>query len=367
MKSATIGSAMIDIITIVANEDIERISMTNAHNSFLLLEQGRKVEALNISTHVGGGAINAAVALSRLGHDVNPIVKVGQDLEAKQVLQLLERENLSKDNILTTDAANTGCSVIIASHDRNASIFTARGANCLITEDDIHPGLFEDIGLLHIAPMSKQSADAFPRIAKLGKKAGAFVVANPGSRQITRRGVEFLNSASDIDLININRHEAETLLPALLQNTKKADMRTITPPLGISKGLLSRGLLMDQAHCPLSGFVSLIQSLGPRYILVSDGTGGAYLGAPEGIYHCPILKTEVKGTAGAGDSFTSTSGALLASGMSPSQVLPRAAINASSVVSFVDTQTGLLSAQELDKRYARYKDELKVEFYPWNH
>ena len=43
------------------------MSMLNADSSFLLLEEGRKTEAVEISTHVGGGAINAAVSMAGCG------------------------------------------------------------------------------------------------------------------------------------------------------------------------------------------------------------------------------------------------------------------------------------------------------------
>ncbi len=69
MKVLTIGSAMIDTIAIIDSARIERMSMKNAASSFLLLEEGRKTEAEEVSTHAGGGAVNAAVAMARLGID----------------------------------------------------------------------------------------------------------------------------------------------------------------------------------------------------------------------------------------------------------------------------------------------------------
>ena len=65
MKVLTVGGAMIDTIAIIASDRIERMTMKNADNSFLLIEEGRKTEATEISTHVGGGAVNAAVAMAR--------------------------------------------------------------------------------------------------------------------------------------------------------------------------------------------------------------------------------------------------------------------------------------------------------------
>src|SRR5262249_21197196 len=86
MEGLTVGGAMIDTIAIIANDRIERIRMTNADNSFLLLEEGRKTEALEVSTHVGGGAVNAAVAMARLGLDVGTLVKLGKDARAETLL-----------------------------------------------------------------------------------------------------------------------------------------------------------------------------------------------------------------------------------------------------------------------------------------
>jgi ribokinase len=70
MNVLTIGSAMIDTIAIIDSGRIERMSMLNADSSFLLLEEGRKTEAEEVSTHAGGGAANAAVAIARLGMSV---------------------------------------------------------------------------------------------------------------------------------------------------------------------------------------------------------------------------------------------------------------------------------------------------------
>ena len=79
MKAVTFGGAMADSIAIVANDQVERMSMRNAQSSFLLLEEGRKIEADQISQHCGGGAVNTAVCMSRLGWDVSAVIKLGQD------------------------------------------------------------------------------------------------------------------------------------------------------------------------------------------------------------------------------------------------------------------------------------------------
>ena len=56
LRALTIGSAMVDIIVLVASRSVERVNTHNATSSFLLLEQGRKIEAESITPHVGGYA-----------------------------------------------------------------------------------------------------------------------------------------------------------------------------------------------------------------------------------------------------------------------------------------------------------------------
>ena len=116
MRVLTIGSAMVDTIAIIDSGRIERMTMLNADSSFLLLEEGRKTEAVEVSTHSGGGAVNVAVAMARLGMDVALLAKVGVDARAETILQRLEKEGVSTVWVKRDPRLPTGSSVLIASH-----------------------------------------------------------------------------------------------------------------------------------------------------------------------------------------------------------------------------------------------------------
>ena len=139
MNVLTIGGAMLDTIVTIASDKIEQMKMRNAESSFLLLEEGLKTEADHIATQCGGGAVNAAVAAARLGHATSAIVKVGRDDKAKTILGRLGEEGVDLEWISVDDEAPTGASVIISSHDRNAAVFTYRGANTRLKAADF-PG-----------------------------------------------------------------------------------------------------------------------------------------------------------------------------------------------------------------------------------
>jgi ribokinase len=108
-----------------------------------------------------------------------------------------------------------------------------------------------------------------------------------------------------------------------------------------------------------------LRKLGPRYVVVTDGRHGAFVGTEEAIMFCPVLETKVAGTAGAGDAFNATFTAFVASGRPAEEALQAAAINAGSVVGHVDTQTGLLSREAIDQRLRETMDTLKVRI--WSH
>ncbi len=110
-RAVTVGSAVVDIIAVVANKDIERLTLQNTAASFLLLEPGRKIEADGISIHTGGGAINTAVALRRLGYEAAPLVKIGLDLNASKVLETIATEQLGDRLVTRSNNFATGVAV----------------------------------------------------------------------------------------------------------------------------------------------------------------------------------------------------------------------------------------------------------------
>jgi ribokinase len=349
-RAVTIGSATVDIITVVADRDIERVSMANATASFLLLEQGRKIEAESITIHPGGGAINSGVCLARLGFAVTPLVKLGRDINAGMVLETFAREGLSDALVRRSDTLGTGIAVMVSSHDRNATIFTFRGANTDIAPQDVPDNAFEGADIIHISGLSNQSADSYPDIVRQAGRSGALVSNNPGIRQLTSRREAFFQALADIDLLNVNRVEAEALLPALAaRGMPKPDTRGM--PLDAPQ-LAHRGLIGGGFDMALADFMSALAAAGPRFIAVTDGTEGAYLWTDGTLHYCPPLIVETAGTAGAGDSFAATLAACLARDRTPGDALRTATANAASVVRRIDTQSGLLSAECLDSELA---------------
>jgi ribokinase len=361
MKALTVGGAMVDSIALINSSSIERITMRNADASYLLLEEGRKTEAEEISTHPGGGAVNTAISMARLGLDVSAIVKLGMDQRADVILAKLESERVSTRWIRRDQRLPTGASVLISSHERNAAVFTFRGANTLLSMEDIKPEAFS-VDLVYISSLSNQSADAFPDLVKGAKAADCKVAANPGIRQLTARGRAFFDSVGSLDMLLINRSEANALVPVISAMAGEGG-----PALPLDDDdvpdLVRRGLSSGGFTISLLRFFESMLATGCGMVVVTDGRHGAFLASGEKIIYCPALATEVVGTAGAGDAFSSTFVALSALGWPLGQALKAATINAGSVVHHADTQTGLMKLAELEQAVA-CEESLQIRDWP---
>ena len=350
MKALTIGGAMIDTISIIDPGRIERMRMVNADMSFLLLEEGRKTEALEISTHCGGGAVNTAVAMARIGLDVSTLVKLGQDQRAETILARLMDQRISTRWVLRDGRAPTGASVLVSSHDRNAAVFTFRGANTLLSAGELRDEAFA-VDLVYVAGLSNQSADCFPDIVRRAKAQGALVATNPGVRQLSTRGADLFGVLANVDILAVNRTESEALVPQLVARFGEGG-----PALDANEGelpdLARRGLISGSFHMSLAGYFAAMHKIGARWVIVTDGRNGAFLGTPEGVYHQPRAEAKVAGSAGAGDAFNSTFAAFAAQKRPMPEALAAAAANTASVVEHIDTQSGLLTKAAIAERAA---------------
>lgn len=363
ISAVTVGGATLDSIAIIDSELIERMAMRNADASFLLLEEGRKVEAAEISNHCGGGAINAAVGLARLGCKTSTVVKMGDDLRAEEIMERLQSEGISDRWTLTTSEANTGASVIVSSHDRDAAIFTFRGANTLLRPADLKAEMFAT-DLVYITGLSNQSAECFPEIVRHAKSNGALIASNPGIRQLSKAGADFYETISNIDVLCVNVAEGSTLVPRLATLYGEGGRVPPLDPDTAAPKLITQGLHAGGFDMTLSGFVSALLEVGLKYVVVTAGAEGSYIGHDDRITFCPTIPIEVYGTAGAGDAFSSTVSAMLAMGYSVENTLRLATHNAASVVGYADTQTGLLKYDDLIAADQKTGSDLVIQEWP---
>ncbi len=356
MKCITIGGATVDIIVQIAAADVERLTMHNTDISFMMVELGRKIETDSIAISIGGGAVNASVAMARMGHTVSPIIKIKKDMNGHKILQLLQSEHIDTHHVCTTATQPTATSVLLSSIERDPTVFTYRGANTQLTAQEVTSTHLQNRDLVYITALSGDSAKAFTHIVKTAHMAGAFVATNPGILQIQRYDTQIIKSFPHMDCITMNVREASALMGGII------DAGCISAHISIPTDyphhrkmrVAKSGLSAPQNHISLASFMKSVTTLGLQYMVITDGKNGAYMGTQEGIYFAPSIPTQVAGTIGAGDAFASTLASFLADPKKPhTHALIASAINSASVVSYTDTQTGLLSRQDIYNRMSQ--------------
>jgi sugar/nucleoside kinase (ribokinase family) len=85
---------------------------------------------------------------------------------------------------------------------------------------------------------------------------------------------------------------------------------------------------------------------------------------PAEVSFCSAIRTQVVGTAGAGDAFASTFVAFTAKKQPLRQALLAATLNAGSVVRHADTQSGLLRFAELEEQVAARESDATFRSWP---
>jgi len=358
LTAVTIGGAMVDTIATIDDALIERMSMNNAGKTFLLLEQGSKTEASNISTHCGGGAVNSAIALARLNFKVSIIAKVGDDERAQVVRQALDADRISMKGLIKTSSAPTGASAIVSAHDRNAAIFTFRGANTTLCQADISQDeLAAD--LIYVSTLSGASADVLQMIVRQARGKCQNIVVNPGLRQISTRFDQLRDSLPSISIVALNRHEAEAFVRqavAELSGIENATLRRIAANTLTPNDIAEGNHRAETASALIEG----LRHMGARTVLLTDGKYGAYCGHQGEMLFCPAVESEVVSTAGAGDAFVSTFAGIFTATHNIEYALLAATTNASAVVKAVDSQSGLLQIDKLQQQLQVVSCNLKV-------
>ena len=327
-KIITIGAATID--TIIEYEDPQTLNLHSKQGiaSYLLLEEGKKIEVTTLGQFSGGGGTNSAIAFKKLGFEVSSICRVGQDDQGAHVINELTQAGVETRYIQRDMNECTASSYIIPSLKGDRTILAHRGANGNLIADAASLEAIAHNQYVYISSLSGNSSTQLPLITHAAKLAHVPIAINPGISQLRLGADCIIQSLKDIEIVIVNSSEAKHLMSAMThQNTP----------------------------FQLTDFFQLILAQGPRFVVVTDGDKGVHVADKTQIYFHPALDTiTVVNTLGAGDAFGSTFVAFIAQGKPVEQAIFAGIINSSCVVSCPDAKTGLLSEQELLQRLREF-------------
>jgi ribokinase len=286
-------------------------------------EYGAKLKVDRSFSSFGGGASNAAVCLSKIGFKVASLVSIGDDNRGREVLTNFKKNKVKTNLIQINKETETGFSFLIVGPGSEHVVFSNRAAN-----NELHIG----VGAVSAIKKSK-----WVYITSLGGKwntvldgvfsaEGVKKAWNPGHIQLKAGFNAIGQYLEKTDMLTVNKDEAIELVVSKKEYRDKDAMF-----LNNSKNLLK-----------------VIQSWGPRIVVVTDGKNGANAYDGENYYHQDIIEEQKRvDTTGVGDAFGSTFTAGLEMYHGDIQKAMLAGVkNTASVIGKQGAQNGLLAQDD---------------------
>lgn len=332
MNVLTIGGATLD--TIIEYEKMEtiQIQQTSSKKSYIVLEEGAKIEVSKQKSFSGGGATNAAVSLQKLGFNVKFFGKLGKDNIGKLLLEELKNQGVDTSLVRFSNNYNTSTSYVVPSLKGDRTIFAYRGANRDLLNEDLPVNAIKESDFVYVTSLSQYSAVQLPEIVKIAKKYNTKVSINPGYSQLELGSNFILESIKDIDILILNYQEAKKLMNSLITLEQNNNITNFSVNI----------------------FLKTILNLGPRIVVITNGSDGVYVAHKKNIYFHPTIKVKyIVNTLGAGDAFGSSFCGAIYNNESIDTAIYYGLINSSSVIQFHDAKTGLLHKDEIIKKISQ--------------
>lgn len=294
------------------------------HQKLLAFEYGSKIRIKKFINLFGGGAANAAVNLSGLGFKTAAILEVGNDDNGKEILKNLKRNKVSTALTSVNTEVDSGSSFILITKTGERVIFTTRGANDFLALDEERIEAINQTKNIYIASLTGNWINVLRKVFKHNNKK---IFWNPGSKQLSVGLKGLAPFLKKTYCLMLNREEALSLILSDLENTKRSHL-----------------FFEDN-----NNILELIQSYGPKLVVITDGSKGAcfYDGAD---FYCQKVSKEKKhiDTTGIGDVYNSTfSAGLIFYNGNIIKAARLANRNAANKIAYLGAQNGLLTKKEL--------------------
>ena len=266
-----------------------------------------------------GNASNAAVAAARLGIPSALRAYVGRDAYGAQCLEVLKREGVDTEYVVTQTAKCTNYHYVLWYESQRTILVKHERFDYAV------PALASAPRWLYLSSLGENSLPYHNAVLDMLKKyPEAKLAFQPGTFQM-KMGKEALAGVyARADIFFCNKEEAEKIL-------------------GLPAGQDMKSLL------------SAIRALGPKMAVITDDVRGCYAMDGSGnAFHCPRYPdpSPPYEITGAGDALASTAVCALELGKDLGEALRWGSVNASAVLQKIGAQEGLLTREQLEKSLA---------------
>lgn len=344
-KVFTIGSATMDVFVECDMANIVSVCSKERNSNFMSYPYGAKIDMSNFSSNIGGGGVNTAINFDKLGYDTSAIFKIGDDIYSCGILNDFKKTTVNIDNIIQDKTLSTGFSIILVSFEGDRTVLANRGANSLITVDDINFDAIKEADLLYIAPLNGESNKVLEPLSEFAHDNNIKVCFNAGTTSLKKGFKEIKKILATSNVVVMNKEEAMLCTNIVVRPDTKTEH--------FSKEII---------HTDIKKMLKMLKVSDYQVIVITDGNKGTYAFDGKRYYYCPIYPSAVVSTLGAGDAFASTFCASMEkTGLNIGKSMMYASVVSASVISKFGATEGLISFDDIEKRLQRIPEYSFVE------
>lgn len=277
------------------------VTLGEAMIVFIAENKGEFSEIEKFSKGIAGAELNVSIGLSRLGHKVSYITRLGDDVFGSHIKESIDKEEIGAEDIYVDENCSTGFyfKTKVPNGDVQVDYFRKNTAATNMCRRNIEDANFGGARILHItgitAALSNNTLDAIYAAIEKARKNNMFISFDPNIRTQLWESKEKM-----ITVLNDLASKCDLVLP------------------GIREGRILTGKETKE------DIAKFYLDAGAKIVVVKDGASGCYLRTAAEENVIPGFKvSRVVDTIGAGDGFATGVLSGLLDGQSYEEALTR--------------------------------------------
>ena len=265
----TVGSATVDVFARTRFSELIKIIDPKGETDLLAFPSGSKILVDELEFTTGGGGTNTATALSRLGHKVAFLGKLGSGTNSDFIHKNLKKEKI--DLLCAHGKGNSGYSVILDNLEHDRTILTYKGINDNLKNEDVPYNRLKT-KWFYFSAMMGESFHTLERLAEFAHQNKIKIAFNPSTYLAEKGSRHLMPIINRNELLVLNKEEAELLVS---QDT-------------------------------IEGLLFKLKGLGAKIVVITDGKNDLYAIDENYIYTAKPPFVKVVDSTGAGDAFAAS-------------------------------------------------------------
>lgn len=311
-----IGDTQYDTIMVPERDEVEILSEVRHEERKIALDFASKIPVVKLVTMVAGNAANVAVSGARLNGSTAFWTLLGDDMIAGQELAHFQREGINTTWVQRVPGAQSNQSTVISvDGERTILVYHAPRVYRL-------PSNLPRAHWAYLTSMAPGSETIIPDLVTYLDHSKTKLAYQPGTHQLRLGAERSRDLLAATTVIVMNKEEAQSYTG-------------------------------QRAEQSIPVLCQALHALGPRIVVVTDGTNGSFASDESQLWKMGI-RPEIKRVeaTGAGDAYSAAFTLALLHDQPIPEALRWGALNAESVIGQFGPQAGILTKAQLTEQLA---------------